>query len=74
MSNETRRVIRDALGAIEDAFRQQRAENREILKRLDKLIEMAGGTDAKVQAIREDHDALADKVNNHGKRLASLAR
>ena len=69
MSNETRRIIRNALGAIEDELRQRRATDAEILKRLDTLIKMAGGTDAKTTALREDHDALAEQVQQHERKL-----
>ena len=72
MNSEERRVLRDALGAIEDELRLQRATGTEILKRLDVLIKMAGGSDAKVQALREDHDALAEQVSGHERRIRSI--
>ena len=78
MTNETRRIIRDALGAIEVELRQQRharkGELAEISRKLDVLIRMVGGHDAKIQAVREDHDALSGQVADHERRLASLAR
>ena len=69
MTNDTRRIIRDGFGAIEDEFRQRRATDAEILRRLDALIKLAGGTDAKVQAVREDHSALTNQVAEHERRL-----
>jgi len=55
-------VIRDALGAIEDELRQRRAVDTEILKRLDILIRMASGSEARLVALREDHEAHVSKV------------
>lgn len=70
--NEDTRIIRDALGAIEDELRQRRAVDREIMSRLDTLIRMVGGQDAKTAALREDHDALAAQVQDHQRRLAGV--
>lgn len=55
-------AIRVALGAIEVELRQRRATDTEILKRLDMLIRMAGGNDAKIVSLREDHEAHVSKV------------
>lgn len=73
MTNETRRIIREGFGAIEDELRQRRATDTEILKRLEVLIRLAGGSDAQIQALREDHDALTDKVAGHERRIRNIA-
>lgn len=65
MTNETRRIIRDGFGHIEDELRAQRGK-------LDHIIRLLGGENAKVQAIREDHDALTEKVAGHERRLLRL--
>lgn len=72
MTNETRRLIRDGFGAISDELRQRRATDTEILKRLEVIIKMTGGDNAKIQALREDHDAHVEKVIGLERRL--LAR
>ena len=69
MTSETRRMIREGFGAIEDELRQRRATDVEILKRLEVLIKLAGGNDAQLQALREDHDALIDKQTEFEKRV-----
>ena len=81
MSNETRRIIREGFGAIEDELRQRRAVDRQILARLDALIRMAGEDNAKVQALREDVGQLQDsrseherRIAEHGRQLAAIAR
>ena len=48
MTSETKKLIREGFGAIEDELRQRRATDKEILKRLDVLIRLAGGSDAKI--------------------------
>jgi hypothetical protein len=65
MTNETKRLIREGFGAIEDELRQRRAVDTEIVKRLDVLIKLAGGTDAKATAIREDLDAHIGDAFRH---------
>lgn len=69
MTNETRRIIRDGFGAIEDELRQRRATDAEILNRLDELIRVVGGDNAKIQALREDHEALTDRVQDIHERV-----
>lgn len=73
MTRETRAIIRDGFGAILDEFRQRRAVDREILARLDVLIRMAGGSEAKIEALREDHDALTEKTASHERRIRAIA-
>lgn len=69
MTSEERAALQEGLGAIEDELRQRRAVDNEIIKRLDVLIKLAGGNDAKTQALREDHDALSAQVQDHERRL-----
>lgn len=65
MTDEKTRLTREGFGAIADELRQRRAVDREILKRLDVLIKLAGGTDAKATAIREDLDAHVSDTLRH---------
>lgn len=65
MTIEERQLVREGFGAIEEELRQRRAVDAEILKRLDVLIKLAGGTDAKTTAIREDLDAhVSDRLRH----------
>ncbi len=72
MTNDERRLVREGFGFIEEELRLQRATGAEILKRLDVLIRLAGGTDAKATAVREDHDALAAQVQDHERRIRKV--
>lgn len=74
MTNDTRRIIRDGFGAIEDELRQRRAVDSEILKRLDMLIKLAGGDSAKIQSIQEDISQLQESRSEHERKLAAHSR
>lgn len=65
MSDDLKSLVREGFGAIEDELRQRRATDAEILKRLDVLIKLVGGNDAKTTAIREDLDAhIGDRLRH----------
>lgn len=79
--SETRRLLRDALGWLVVELRQRRVVDTRIEVKLDSiasdlkhLIKLAGGTDAKTQALREDHDALVSRVQGIHERLTAERR
>jgi hypothetical protein len=76
---EFKRLIRAGFGFILDEMRLRRVaelQNREILERVDKnvalLVKASGGHDARIQALREDHDALAGQVTVHERRIRNI--
>jgi hypothetical protein len=80
--SELKRLVRAGFGFIADELRQRRAADRRMELKLDaigtdikELVRLAGGADAKVQAIREDFDALRDgKVDEHERKIANHER
>lgn len=72
MTKEEKRLLREGFGAIADEFRQQRATSREILRQLRELVRLAGGDNAKIQTIREDHDAITGQVAEHERKIRAI--
>lgn len=67
MTDEELQTIHDGFRAIGDELRSQRSK-------LDTIIKLLGGKDAKVQAIREDVSALQEQGAKHERWFGEVRR